>query len=122
MLGSPVTASDENFANGVANLLTAPGATEALRITGAPPEWEVRQGTALQCMRRCRADVLLKPGRIHLPQPMVDLLAAAGNAEPPAVAATCVHMERGPPACLVHLVCRPRSRATSCATTPSRRA
>ena len=121
MLGSPVTSSDQNFANGVANLLTAPGATEALRITGTPREWEVSEG--LHCcacgaaaQTRCSSGAA---SSCHGPwAPCLLLLGLL----PPAVAATCVHMERAPAACGGHLVCRPKSRATSCATTPSRRA
>ncbi len=60
LLGSPVTSAEEQFANGVANLLTATGAARALQITGVPPEWEVRRGLAF-----CGLDPV--PGSAGLP-------------------------------------------------------
>ncbi|PRW33791.1 GCC2 and GCC3 domain containing [Chlorella sorokiniana] len=49
LVGRPVSSSDQQFANGVADLLTAPGASAALRITGTPPEWEAKESRDKLC-------------------------------------------------------------------------
>lgn len=112
---APVTTSDQRFANGVADLLTAPGAGEALKITGVPPEWEVRLTPACALRKRGLWPVrhpwcALRPAppRTCFSSQRAACLPALGNAvweQPAAAAAT---------------LCRPRNHAQSCAMTPKR--